>query len=88
MPVSKRVAKAVTIDQPCVNVQIVNPYFMLATLAGRLDSENVLIDFERTVHADMPLSLGSWWLDKATYISPFSRTATWSPKRYRDMWNW
>ena len=69
LPVSKCVARAVTIDQPRGNVQEMIPYFILATLVSRLDSKDIMINIECAVHADMPFGFGSWWLDKATYDS-------------------
>ena len=43
-----------TFDQPRVDVQEVNPYFMVATSVGGLDTKDVTINLKCTVHADVP----------------------------------
>ena len=65
------------INQPCVDVQEMNPYFVVATLVGRFDSKNFMRNFKRTVQANMPLGLGTPWLDETAHIRPYS-----SPSRH------
>ena len=72
MPISR-----CAINQPCVDMQKMNPYLVVATLVGRFDSKNFMITFERTVHANMPLSLGTGWLDEPAHIRPFSWNSIW-----------
>ena len=60
------------INQPCVDKQEMNPYFVVATLVGIFDSESFMRNFERTVHAIMPLCFRTRWLDEAAHIGPFS----------------
>ena len=50
-------------------MQEMNPYFVVTTLVGRFDSKNFMINSERTVHANMPLSLVKGWLDETAHIS-------------------
>ena len=57
------IGPSVAIDQPRVSVQEVNPNFVVATLVGGLDAKDVTINLECTVHADVPLGFGTWWLD-------------------------
>ena len=83
MPTSRR-----AINQSCFDMQEMNPYFMVASLVGRLVSKNFMVSFESNVYARRPLNLGTGWLDEATYISPFSWNATWSPQCCRAIWNW
>ena len=56
------------IHQPCVDMQEMKPYFVLATPVGTFDSKSFITNFERTVHASMPLSFGTKWLDETAHI--------------------
>ena len=62
------IGHSVAIDQPRVSVQEVNPNFVVATLVGGPDAKDVTINLAGTVHADVPLGFGTWWLDNATHI--------------------
>ena len=75
-------------NQPCVDMQEMNPYFVVATLVGMFDSKNFMRNFERTVHANMPLSFGTRWLDETAHIGPCSWNPAWLPHCCRAMWNW
>ena len=68
------------INLPCVDMQEMNPYFVVATLVGTFDSKSFVRDFECTVHANMPLSFGTRWQDETAHIGPLSWNPTWFPK--------
>ena len=68
------------INQPCVDMQEMNPYFVVATLVGTFDSKSFVRDFECTVHATVPLSFGTRWQDETAHIEPLSWNPTWSHK--------
>ena len=51
-------------DQPCVDMQEMNPYFLVTTLVGRFDSKSFMRNFERTMQPNLPLTLGTNQLDK------------------------
>ena len=76
------------INQPSVDMQEMNPYFVVITLVGMFDSKSFMRNFERTVHANMSLSFGTRWLHETAHIGPVSWNPTWSPQSYRVMWNW
>ena len=71
------------INQPCVDMQEMNPHLVVALLVGKFDSKNFMIKFERTLHGNMPLSLGTKWLDEPTHIGPFFWNFT-----CKAEWNW
>ena len=48
-------------------MQKMNPYFVVAILFGRFGSKNFMRNFERTVHVNMPLTLGTGWLDETAH---------------------
>ena len=62
LPISRR-----SMNQPCVDMQEMNPDLVVATLVGKSDPKNFMIHFERTAHANMPLSLGTGWIDEPTH---------------------
>ena len=70
-----------TINQPCVDMQEMNPYLVVATLVGRSDAASFMRNFERSMHANMPLTLATVWLDEPTHIGQFSWNSTWSHNR-------
>ena len=69
-------------------MQEMNPYFVVATLVGTFDSKSFVMDFERTVHANVPLIFGTTWQDETAHIGPLSWNPTWSTQSCRAMWNW
>ena len=49
MLVPKRVVRADGLGQPCVDVEEVNPNFMISALIGTPDTQNFVIDFKRAI---------------------------------------
>ena len=58
------------INQPRIDVEEVNPNFLMAPLICTPDAKRIVRDFEGTMHANMPLSLGHRWLDKSAKRHP------------------
>ena len=56
------------INQSCIDVQEMNPNFVVAGPVWNLGAKCFVRDFERTVHANMPLSFGTRWLDAPTMV--------------------
>ena len=60
------------VNKSCVDVQEMNPNFVAAALVCNLDAKCFVRNFERTVHANMPLGFRPRWLDESTYVGPFT----------------
>ena len=71
---TKSVARAVSFDQPSVDVREMNPYLVMATLVSKLGAKNLMINFESAVTADVPFIFRSWWLDKSHASARSPRT--------------
>ena len=69
------------INQPRIDVEGVNPNFVMAPLICTPDAKRIVRDFEGTMHANVPLSLEPRWLDKSAYVSQFAWHTTLSLKR-------
>ena len=76
------------INQSCVDVQEMNPYFVAAALVCKFDAESFMRNFERAMHANLPLSFGTRWLDEPTHIGSLTWNTTWSPQWWGARRNW
>ena len=61
------------INQSCIDVQEMNPNFVVAALVCNFDAKYFVRNFERTMHA---LSFGPRWLDESTHVGPSTWYAT------------
>ena len=62
------------INQSCVDMQEMKPCFVVTAVG--LKPKSFMKNFERTVHANMHLNLGTRWLDKAAHTGPFTKKST------------
>ena len=69
------------INQPRIDVEEVNPNFVMAPLICTPYAKRIVRDFEGTMHVNVPLSLGPRWLDKSAYVSQFAWYTIWSLQR-------
>ena len=58
------------IDQSCIDVEEVDPNFVVAALICARDAKRAVRESEGTTHTNLPLLLGSQWFHEPTYISP------------------
>ena len=69
------------IEQSCIDVEEVDPNFVVAALICAPDAKRAVGDCEGTMHTDRPLLLGPRRFYEPTYISPLTWHVSWSPQR-------
>ena len=76
------------IDQSRVDVEEVDPNFMMATLICFLETQHAVRDGESSMHTDSPFVFGTWRFLEPTHIRPFTWHASWLPQWCGAGWQW
>ena len=74
------------IDQSRIELEEVDPNFVVATLICFLETQHAVRDSYGSMHTDLPFIFGTQRFEESTHIRPFTWHASWSPQQCGAGW--